>query len=312
MEDDTAYKNAFSKEHTLTFVDCGEYVVEFTDKAGNVTEYTLTINDIDDMVIDLKYSLAFDGSNNTDEPLDLDLSLGDTVYIMSNKDANIEVDGVTKYVTAGAWNKFVLSNKSGYCLVKAEDISTGNIISENLSVKIKDMQAPIISFTTNTICVNENMTLDMINVLIKSGVTVSDDRDGDMTEFSVSGMPLVVSEGLYVITYSAIDKAGNVGTNIRTLYICGENTPLIAVNGETAIPYGTTVVNGLTIDFEVFQINEPVVVKWKAGKKTTGQMKNGANLVTSSSFEVPEEGFYTIYIRTQSRQEIITYIYVEE
>ena len=31
-----------------------------------------------------------------------------------------------------------------------------------------------------------------------------------------------------------------------------------------------------------------------------------------ADFEVPEEGFYTIYIRTQSRQEIITYIYVEE
>ncbi len=312
MEDNSAYKNAFSKEHTLTFVDCGEYVVEFTDKAGNVTEYTFTINDIDDKVIDLKYSVSDDGSNNTDEPLDLDLSLGDTIYIMSNKDANVDVDGVTKYVEMNVWNEFVLSNESGFCLVKAEDLSTGKIISENLSVKIKDMQAPRINFTTNTICVNESMSLDMINVLIKNGVSVSDDRDGDITEYNVSGMPLAVSEGLYVITYSAIDKAGNVGTNIRTLYICGENTPLISVNGETAIPYGTTVVNGLTINFEVFQIDEPVVVKWKAGKKTTGQMKKGANLAMGSTFEVPEEGFYTIYIRTQSRQEIVTYIYVEE
>jgi len=41
-------------------------------------------------------------------------------------------------------------------------------------------------------------------------------------------------------------------------------------------------------------------------------MKKGANLASGSTFEVPEEGFYTIYIRTQSRQEIITYIYVEE
>ena len=55
-----------------------------------------------------------------------------------------------------------------------------------------------------------------------------------------------------------------------------------------------------------------MMIKWKAGIKTSGQMKYRANMVENQSFVVLEPGFYTIYIRTQNRDEFVTYIYVEE
>ena len=53
-------------------------------------------------------------------------------------------------------------------------------------------------------------------------------------------------------------------------------------------------------------------VKWKEGVKTSGQMKYDSYTVKGDSFTVPEPGFYTVYIRTQDRNEYVTYIYVED
>ena len=58
-------------------------------------------------------------------------------------------------------------------------------------------------------------------------------------------------------------------------------------------------------------VGQPMVIKYRKGLYTTGQMKYDATTVDGMSFEVTENGHYTIYVRTQDRTEFVTYIYVE-
>ena len=94
-----------------------------------------------------------------------------------------------------------------------------------------------------------------------------------------------------------------------------EGTPLLKVNGEAALPYGKVAVGtgeSITLELENFAGDAgPVVIKYRSGIKTTGQMKYYATSVENMHFTVTEPGHYTIYIRTQDRTEYVTYIYVE-
>ena len=100
---------------------------------------------------------------------------------------------------------------------------------------------------------------------------------------------------------------------VRNLYIMQKGTPIIKINGEPAVPYGTVVVQGFDVEIEVEGLESDVLtVKYKSGIKTVGQMKYGTTTIENLKFTVNEEGFYTIYIRTQERIELIIHIYVEE
>ena len=148
---------------------------------------------------------------------------------------------------------------------------------------------------------------------IRSGVTITDDKDGEITEYAVTGQPSSVNKGLFELTYTAQDKAGNKVVANRTLYIMQKGTPVVKINGETAVPYGTTIIRDFDIKLEVEGLDmDLLTVKVKSGIKTVGQMKYGTTTVDNMQFTVSEEGFYTIYIRTQDRVELITHIYVEE
>ena len=61
---------------------------------------------------------------------------------------------------------------------------------------------------------------------------------------------------------------------------------------------------------------EPFKLYYAAGLKTAGQMKTAGKLMAVSggkaAFTAPDEGFYTIYIVTQSRKTFITYLYVQK
>lgn len=57
--------------------------------------------------------------------------------------------------------------------------------------------------------------------------------------------------------------------------------------------------------------DQPVIIKFRKGLFTTGQMKYYAETVENMTFDVTDTGHYTIYVRNQDRTEFVTYIYVE-
>ena len=128
-----------------------------------------------------------------------------------------------------------------------------------------------------------------------------------------------MEKGLYVLTYTAADAAGNVSTISRFLYIMAEGTSLLKINGEVGVPYGRVFLKngGESTDITLELLNmeqmtdQPLVIKYLAGENTTGQMKYYATTVEDMKFTVTQPGLYTIYVRSQDRVEFVTYIYVE-
>ena len=88
---------------------------------------------------------------------------------------------------------------------------------------------------------------------------------------------------------------------------------MVLINGEKALPYGVTAVHTNQITAEIEGVmQQGLVMKWKAGIKTTGQMKYNASVIEENqTIQMTQPGFYTLYIRTRDRKEYVTYIYAD-
>ena len=172
-----------------------------------------------------------------------------------------------------------------------------------------------IHLDSNSIVLLEGASTEAMLEKVKEGISITDDVDGKITVYEVTGYPETTKAGLYTLTYRAQDQAGNETSVYRTLYIMKAGTPLVMANGEAALPYGNTILSDKHVELETIGIgteNENLVIKWRSGMRTTAQMKHSTETVTNMEFTVPEDGFYTIYVRTQDRVEYVTYIYAEE
>lgn len=232
----------------------------------------------------------------------------------TNKAATAILNGEDKgAIEADTWTSLTLSDEAGIHILRLYDSNTGDMIFTNFAVNPKDRVAPVITLASSTILVLEGSSPESMDNAIKEGISILDNNDGEITAYTVTGAPESTEAGLYSLTYTAQDEAGNISTAYRTLYIMKEGTPLVKVNGEAALPYGRTVLGEKDITLEITGTDSNVeVIKWKSGMKTTAQMKHSASTVVDNAFTVPEKGFYTIYVRTRDRVEYVTYLYVED
>ena len=305
----------YSTEHTWTCSSSTKDFITFMDEAGNIYEYPVDslVADIDDKLLTLSYSKNADGSEAVSDALDLKLSADSVVYIKANKRAHIDMYDAITTVDADVWTAFALSDEFGFHAVKAEDANTGRIIYGNLAVTSKDSVAPVITFDTQTVYVIEGASVEKMEEMVNSGVNISDNKDGVISQYDVTGIPAQVKTGIYQLTYTAQDNTGNTTTADRILYVSGVGSPFVVINGEATQPFGTIITDSRTIKLDIRNIGlGRTTVKWKAGVKTSGQMKYDSYAVKGDSFTVPGSGIYTVYIRTQDRNEYVTYIYVED
>lgn len=323
---ETSEATLFSKNNTTEYETTFEWTATtnraqeliFTDKAGNIARYQITkdmLSNVDTRYMSVSFSASADGANATKEPAkDLNITIGGDIYVKASKEAVAYVNDVNVGIfAADTWTKITLPQQAGLHILKLVDVNTNEILYKTIAAQPKDNVAPVITFDLNTVVLEESATVAELEAAIRSGVTITDDKDGVITEYTVTGQPSTVKKGLYELTYTAQDEAGNKVVTNRTLYIMQEGTPVVKINGETAVPYGTTIIRDFDIKLEVEGLDTDLLtVKVKSGIKTVGQMKYGTTTVENMQFTVPEEGFYTIYIRTQDRVELITHIYVEE
>jgi len=298
--------------HVWTADKNGEVLLHFTDEAGNVLEYSLTVDGIDDKKLKLSYSLSADGSGAREDAAELNLKAGDTLYVSADKEAELELGGRSVTAQAGEWTEFTLPAEGGFCILKALDSSAKEVQYAALAVNLADKSAPVISFREGTVCLTEDVSAEEMRRILYDGTSVSiTDNVDDITEFEVIGIPEKVARGVYTLTYRAQDQSGNVGTAARTLYIAGRNAQQVSLNGQQVQPFSTTILRGE--DLQVDAGGAPAVVKIKKGIKTSGQMKYGAVILQKPYvYENPAPGYYTVYVRAQDRQETILYVYVEE
>lgn len=304
--------------HQWTATDDKPMTLYFTDKAGNQRSYLVDdFAGLDTDYLKASFSASADGVDPTGDPaIDLDLKAGDTLYVHVSKAAAANLNGTDLgQFTADAWNPIVLPDESGVHILRLTDANTGDMLLQAVFAKAIDRIAPVITFESSTVLVNRGVSAEEMMEAIYEGVNVSDNLDAEVA-CAVSGYPADTQEGgLYTLTYTAEDSAGNRVTASRYLYILDEDMPILWINGEVGLPYSTVYLEGgdisLTMENMDALAEQPLVIKYGEGMLTTGQMKYYGVLVEDMHFQVGETGYYTIHVRAQDRTEFVTYIYVE-
>ncbi|MBR6366061.1 MAG: hypothetical protein IKS10_08220 [Lachnospiraceae bacterium] len=215
------------------------------------------------------------------------------------------------------WIGTISASANGTFRVYAAD-GAGNKTSEVFTVYNVDKTLPTILFDTSTVNVRQESELSELTKLLDKGVKTWDNvgiQDGSLA-YDVSGV-ILDTVGVYAVTYTVQDVAGNVGQSVRYVRVVDKNQPIITVdgilteeNGTISLKVGkhTLYVNGLKTD------NEPYSLKLVKGIWSSGQMKRATKCISvgeDGSFTVDTAGFYTVYIVTQSRQTYRTLLYVE-
>jgi len=309
-------KRLFGTTHTWSVRDNKEKVLHFADEAGNITEYKVTENSVIDMEnLTAVYSATESHQDETTNPAkDFRLEAGDAIWVKTSKNATITIGSVQNNVNADTWNRLVLPETEGVYMLTLTDSNTGEVSYKTLSVQLKDQLPPVITLETKTIVLEEAITMEEMLAQIQSGIRIKDNKDGEISDFEVTGYPQSIEPGLHQLTYTTRDMAGNAATAERTLYIMKEGMTILYVNGLPALPFGRTIIEGYDLNFmtDSFGDEELLTMKIRSGIKSIGQMKRYTTTIEGMKTTVSAGGFYTVYVRTQDRSEYITYLYVEE
>ena len=109
--------------------------------------------------------------------------------------------------------------------------SSGNTTEVRRTIVYGDNTAPVLSLKGDT-----TITLQAGTSFTEPGFTASDNIDGDLTAAVVTdGQVNIYSPGVYTLTYSVTDAAGNVTTQTRTITIEAIKQPDIVDPGSKVI-----------------------------------------------------------------------------
>ena len=288
----------------------------FADASGNHSEITVTTTGIDTRPAKLTVS-----PENT---FGLAMTAGSVAVDITSDEAGwAECQGTTYDLTANVAQSISFT-ENGVYIIKAYD-QAGNFDSISVTVGNIDKVAPKISFDKSSISVKEGTSALDLQALMETGVIVWDNLDSiDQLDWSYEDLASAVnlaSPGLYPVTYTVTDSALNQGQAIRYVKVISKDLPMIIIgadkftepDGITVLPLGThsLAVEGLR---EIAAgISEPYSLKIRRGMLTEGQMKyfKSSLSVVDGKISLDQEGFYTIYIISQSRQSYRTLLYVE-
>lgn len=305
--------SSFSQTHTYTASRNGEVTLTFTDRAGNVTQVTLNIQDLDN-----KLALSFSKTGSDDDavadPAKLELKTGQTFYVKSTRNVTVTLGNVASgQATKGTWTQFILPDDPGLVILKAED-KDENTVYAYLTVELPDTVPPVISLPSQIVYAQagaENLDL------LRDGVTVTDNKDSSpVLETDARSVDWNIP-GRYTVIYTAVDEALNTAAVTRTLVLTQDAPIGLTVNGQTVYQGSTLTLGKGTASMTLTGVNTPVYLALKQGYKTIAQMKLNAQVLLNGSYTGPvtanltTTGFYTLYLRTQDRTEYVYYLYVK-
>jgi hypothetical protein len=241
--------NPYTVERGTTYVDPGATA----DTGETVTVNTSGLN----MAVSDTYTVTYsatdaDGNIGTESRI---VIVDDTIApVITLSGANpYTVERGTTYVDPGATadtGETVTVNTSGlnmavsdtYTVTYSATDADGNIGTESRIVIVDDTIAPVITLSG----INP-YTVERGTTYIDPGATAD---TGETVTVNTSGLNMAVSD-TYIVTYSATDADGNIGTESRIVIVDDTIAPVITLSG--ANPYtverGTTYVDpGATAD----------------------------------------------------------------
>jgi hypothetical protein len=197
--------------------------------------------------------------------------------------------------------------------------NAGNRTTSVFTVGGIDKSPPSISFNPATLNIRQGSSLRELKDLLDKGYTVFDNisKGSDLTVTYDEQSVNLAQPGVYSVIYTAVDKAGNPGTATRFVRVYSNLELEVLVNDRKTFRDETTVIDSKTVTISVNNPlgNEPYTIYISRGIKTEGQMKYNYTIISpdgNNSFTLTSNGYYTLYIVTQSRQTYITRIYIEQ
>lgn len=294
----------------------GDTTYTFADKAGNRREVTVTTADIDRTAPQL--------TTEPDNTSDLTTTSGSVTVDIKVNEACKVVCGTNIYELAADGTQTLTFDNNGVYLITAYD-GAGNSTSKTVVIGNIDKTAPVISFDQTTFSLRQDSLSTALTPLLEDGVNVWDniDKESELKpalNYDTSAVKLD-TPGIYSVPYTVTDSAGNVGTNTRFVKVIDKNLPSIVIDDKITEADGTMAITTGEHQLRVEGLKtiapnemEPYTLKIRRGICTDAQMKYFSSTVLvdgDGKFTINTEGFYTLYIITQSRQSYRTLLYVE-
>lgn len=306
--------------HSKIVKENGTYTYRFTDKAGNISEISFEVNVIVDTPLKLWFNTSATDTGAEENAEDFELQVGDSIYVKANRASEISLNrGQVQAVAANTWIALeITSNEAGlWPIIYAID-TYGNTATALLNgIAPLDTEAPVITIKKNQVVTKVGMSQEAVLALLRDNITV-DDADQNVT-VDILFTDDLNFEGVTTVTYTATDTSKNVTTKTGWLKLTSASEPEVAIDGQKVDRDCIYLADSEdALELTVDTAGEPYSVVYKQGVFTSAQMKTGATTLVrdaedASAIALPldAEGYYTIYIRTQSRDEYMIYVYVE-
>lgn len=298
---------SFSKVFELN----GDYDLKFTDLAGNSTITRVTVTGIDRTPPTLTINgLPGSGAPMTNQTVSFTASL--------DEPGTIAFRGVLYSVAAGQVQQFKVDHNGSYELVATD--RAGLTTRYTVAINCIDKTPPQILYAGGELLVRQGADLAAVEQMLREQVQIYDNADPE-PDFWVDYLyeEDLTTPGKLLAGLVAKDEAGNEQSISVRVRVYGHDELLVRVNGLLAPPGETSFVSAkasrvVTVTMENVPTGsggeEPYRIYWKRGICTDAQMKN-ATLLTGDSFTAQQNGFYTIYVVTQSKASLLVHLYVQ-
>ena len=311
-DSDTILMQNTSQSRYHTVMANGRYAIKFMDNAGNFD--TLYV-DIDG--IDTSKPTATDSGNPTEW-----VCVAPTITVTPNAKAN----GIKTYIVENGVkldSTSITPTENGvYTFMVTDEI--GNSSTHRVTVDRVDTNAPTI--TVN----NEEKYGGRRDIYIKAGgfdkaafenVTAADGESGLAGELAIDyGSFDQNVPGLYPVTFTVSDIAGNTTVLTRNIRVIGPDDVFAAVNGELMIPgeqKNFLIGDALELTFVNADRNGNKVSYALAEGYYNGAQMKGKKFKALSEpdakikLDADKPGLYTLFMQTENRNIQVTYLFIE-
>lgn len=300
----------------VTLADEEAQTFRFVDRAGNITEHTVSpsMGTIDCWAPDI--TLEYDdeaAATNTSVPITV---ISDEAVTLTSVDASVAC-GALHENADGTWTGTIQASENGTFRVTAAD-AAGNKADAVFTINNIDRVLPIISFAASTVKVRQDASVQDLKDRLDLGVTAWDDVElaAGSLKYDFSEVDLA-TPGVYTVPYTVKDIAGNETEVIRYVKVTDKRILGISIDGEWIDAEGVSAISIGSHSFTVSGLigpGEPYSLKIVRGIYSAGQMKRvsvDVPIGADGTFTLEDEGFYTLYILTQSRQTYRTLLHAE-
>ncbi len=322
LQPGTSYRVDVKKNGTLQ--------LQFTDRAGNLTQSQVVIDQLVGPVIDITVTK---GGQVIDPETDA-VDVGDILTVTTSREATVSFNGDPVGIASADTGVEITVTQDAaglYPSIRAVDAYGNASLVQLLRIPMGDRTAPVILMGRTQISAPVTSTQEELEELLLRNLSCSDETTVASKLIVTLDYQRPDSAGIFQVTCSATDEAGNTATKLCQVRLYDGQEPQVYVQHSTVAegtPQAellvaweeTRIVAAGQVELTVVLNGEAYKLVYMSGIRTAAQLKTGAEEVTpitdskqsTYTLNLEEAGYYTFLLTTQGRQSFRFVLYVEE